>query len=1197
MDRPLIRILNLEDSAIDADLILRELKRAKLDFSIARVETEQDFQAALSGFGPDVILADYNLPGFDGVDALRIARSKVPEVPFIFVSGSIGEERAIQALREGATDYVIKDRLNRLPSAVTRALAEKRERHLRERTQEALHRSEERFRYAAKATQEVIWDRDLVTDRMTFNDALRTVWGYDMPGNECDARWWEERIHPEEREAVLQSLRTAIESGDDRWGSEYRFQRANKTYGNALHRSVIIRNQHGVAYRKICGMLDITEQRRADERVQESELLFRSVAETAGDAIILSDVDGRIVFWNEGATRLFGYTSSEIAGYPLTFLIPERNREAYAARLKSGSEAALAGKVIEFDGLRKDGREFPLEMSLTVWKSGGETFFTRVMRDISRRVTNERRQRLQFAVAQTLSESMSNADLPSQLLENVGRELRWQMGTWWANDRERGELRCTEAWVAPDFASGELLQLSKTLVLRFGEGFPGLVALSGQAVAADPTQPYDNIEQFPRAEAARKAGIRYSVAFPVVEHGEVTAVVEFLKTRPAVADDEFLDLLTDIGRRVGEFFERRRAEETLAESTASLADAQEIAKLGSFSLDTRTGVVAWSAQTFHIFGIGPQEFDGSFGGYLARIHPDDVEFVRAQTTPPLKDTTFGFRHRIVRPDQEIRFVQCSVRVAAGTAESPERIVGTIQDITEQVEAEETILRLSRQTEMILNSATEGIIGIDTSGRVTFANPAAAALTGWSIEELVSSQNMHALIHHSRPGGEPYPEDECPVSRVLLDGRARSGEETFWKQSGESFSAYFNSSAIIENDRIIGCVVMFEDITKRKRLEHDLEQANRVSGLGRVAATIAHEFNNVLMGIQPFAEVIRRRSADEKVLKAAAQIATSVTRGKRVTEEILRFTQPAEPSRKPIEVGEWLQNMLPELQGLVGQRVEIALLLPDEPVTIQGDAVQLQQVMTNLVLNGRDAITGAGTITIRLQARTEEEQFSFGQLPPGLALLTVRDTGSGMKPEVLNNIFEPLFTTKRTGTGLGLAVAQQVISRHGGSIHAESSLGKGTTFFIVLPTVSTSEVAESGADPQKRDTVVRRIVVVEDEEVVATGIALLLESEGVQVRVADHGAAAIETIEGFDPDAVVLDISLPDMDGPEVYRRIAAAYPTLPVLFSSGHGDQSSVEEYFKTERVAFLRKPYDLETLLAALEKITRKSLPSQRSK
>jgi len=243
------------------------------------------------------------------------------------------------------------------------------------------------------------------------------------------------------------------------------------------------------------------------------------------------------------------------------------------------------------------------------------------------------------------------------------------------------------------------------------------------------------------------------------------------------------------------------------------------------------------------------------------------------------------------------------------------------------------------------------------------------------------------------------------------------------------------------------------------------------------------------------------------------------------------------------------------------------------------------VLTNLVLNARDAISGMGVITIALHDETSGSDLSFGPVPPTLALLTIHDNGSGMSPEVLRNIFEPLFTTKRTGTGLGLAVALQVIRRHGGSIHAESKVGQGTTFFILLPTTS----AETPAVVSEKEQVnprVGRIVLVEDDPTVAAGILLLLEAKGIEVRAVARGGEALEAIEAFQPQAVVLDMSLPDMRGTEVYEKIVAQHPALPVLFSSGHGDESLVERYLSSEHVGFLRKPYGIDTLIEALDKI-----------
>jgi len=759
-----IRILMLEDNALDAELVERELRRAKLDFSARRVETESDFRDALESTDPDVILGDYNLPGFDGVAALKIAGSLLPDTPFIFVSGSIGEERAVQTLREGATDYILKDRLSRLASAITRALDQRRERQLRRRAQEALQGSEERFQYAAKATQEVICETDLIKGTMWLNETLTTVWGHELPTNPVPREWWNMHIHPEDRHRVVDSFDRAV-ARDERWVAEYRFARKDGSFGYISSHVLIVRDETGRAVRSIGAMLDITEQKRA---------------------------------------------------------------------------------------------------------------------------------------------------------------------------------------------------------------------------------------------------------------------------------------------------------------------------------------------------------------------------------------------------------------------------------------EETIRRLGRQSELILEYAAEGIYSMSREGTVIAVNPATAKMTGFSMDELRAATNIHDLIHHSRADGSPYPFADCPMQRTMMDGIVRTAQEVFWRKSGEAFTVDYSCSPIYENNRIAGCVVMFQDVTERKRLEKQVEQATRVTSLGRVAATIAHEFNNVLMGIQPFAEVIRRdATASEKTQKAATQIIGSVARGKRVTQEILRFTQPAEPAFQPVVLADWLQQLLPELRAMTGQRINIEIEKPPRPVVARCDPTQLQQVLTNLVLNARDAMPSGGTITL-ITADSGDRQFSFGRIPDGRVLLAVRDNGSGMLPEVRQSIFEPLFTTKRSGTGLGLAVAQQVIERHGGTIYVDTAPGAGTTFFLLLSAAEEPGVQQ--AEKRASSTSVRRVLLVEDEPAVAAGITALLEAEGIEVRAVERGADAPDAAESFRPDAVILDLSLPDISGLDVYASLKMLLPDLPIVFSSGHADQAALEQQINSSSVAFLRKPYEVEALLDALQHVVEKS-------
>lgn len=640
------------------------------------------------------------------------------------------------------------------------------------------------------------------------------------------------------------------------------------------------------------------------------------------------------------------------------------------------------------------------------------------------------------------------------------------------------------------------------------------------------------------------------------------------------------DLKLELERRVQERTEElERSNKALRDSEARLRLTIDTALDAVITMDSNGIIRDWNTQAEAIFGwsrseaLGRTLHDMIIPPDLRDEHLRGFQNYLANEEGPLLNR----RIEVVGLRRDGSSFPVELSIAPIMLQGTLMFSGFLRDITERIASEQKIRDLSRVNAMILTNAAEGIIAVERGGRLVFANPAARRLLGWKPEETVS--DVHAALHHGETG------DSCAFFKATR-GEVFHPTETTFNTPDQRIEILFTSAPILEEGGITGAVLTFVDVRERKRLERQLEQANRISGLGRVAATIAHEFNNVLMGIQPFTEIIRRRSDDEKIMKAAAQISTSVTRGKRVTEEILRFTQPAEPALRPINIGQWLLSLLPELRALASQRIQVLTDIPEEPLKVGADPIQLQQVITNLVMNGRDAIPGNGfiRITVRHQGATNSPDALV--VPGGFVLLTVADSGSGMSEHVLKHIFDPLFTTKRTGTGLGLAVTEQVIRSHGGSIHAESQPGNGTTFFIRLPVTIEESVAPSEA-ADSISTPVKRVVLVEDDIAVATGITLLLEAENIEVRVANSGGEALPLIKIFHPDVVVLDLSLPDMNGVEVYDWIASEFPDLPVLFSSGNGDQSSLEHYFVSGRVALLRKPYDYAALSEAIRRIT----------
>jgi two-component system cell cycle sensor histidine kinase/response regulator CckA len=244
------------------------------------------------------------------------------------------------------------------------------------------------------------------------------------------------------------------------------------------------------------------------------------------------------------------------------------------------------------------------------------------------------------------------------------------------------------------------------------------------------------------------------------------------------------------------------------------------------------------------------------------------------------------------------------------------------------------------------------------------------------------------------------------------------------------------------------------------------------------------------------------------------------------------------------------------------------------------------VFTNLIANARDAMPGGGRLRIAARRATGDGHYSFGIVNDveRMVHVEVRDSGTGIDPIVIKHIFDPLFTTKRTGgTGLGLAIVHRIIDSHGGAVFAESQDGLGTTFHIFLP------LGGALAPQPARDSVRRpvgRLLLIEDDALVAAAIGALLQDEGIAAEIVTQGSDAVPAIERSRPTAVVLDLNLPDLPGEEVYRRIAERWPDLPVVFSTGHADESKLAEYLRKPNVTYLLKPYELEALLAAVGKV-----------
>jgi diguanylate cyclase (GGDEF)-like protein/PAS domain S-box-containing protein len=263
-----LKVLILEDVDTEAELTARQLKRAGISCTIRRVDTAETFVQQLDEFAPDIILSDFSLPHYDGLSALNAAQQTRADTPFIFVSGTIGEETAIESLKRGATDYVLKTNLARLGPAVLRAVQEAAQRAARVEAEKALLKSNERLQMVALATNDALWDWDLVTNTVWRNEGFQARFGYTDKDVAGHSDFWTSHIHTDDRTQVLTKIRSAIDSGHRFWSDEYRFLRADGTAAYVLDRGYVLHDANGKAIRMIGAMMDITEKMRYQEQLE-----------------------------------------------------------------------------------------------------------------------------------------------------------------------------------------------------------------------------------------------------------------------------------------------------------------------------------------------------------------------------------------------------------------------------------------------------------------------------------------------------------------------------------------------------------------------------------------------------------------------------------------------------------------------------------------------------------------------------------------------------------------------------------------------------------------------------------------------------------------------------------------------------------------------------------------------------------------
>jgi len=609
--------------------------------------------------------------------------------------------------------------------------------------------------------------------------------------------------------------------------------------------------------------------------------------------------------------------------------------------------------------------------------------------------------------------------------------------------------------------------------------------------------------------------------------------------------------------------ERKKAEQSLARERNLFRSILDNLPLCVYAVDRERRFILNNRAHLRLLGLGEDHQTGqkTFADVappeLADVETQDIKSV-IETGAPVLD-----RERVVVDVHGHRRMHLASKVPLMDSDGKTRgVIGISQDITERQQAQEQIQKLAAFPQFNPNPVFE----FSAKGDLTYCNAAAHALTA----------NLGKL--HPKEILPPLSRDF--VRDTLHSGDAKLRLET--QMAGRTISWSFFPIAA---SRVVHCYAV--DQTDRLALEAQLRQAQKMESIGQLAGGVAHDFNNILTVIQGHAALLLEETTPSQLAESAQQIAESAQRAANLTRQLLTFSRRQVLQPRNLDLNEVVCAITKMLRRMLGEDVALNVRYASNLPPIHADPGMIEQVLMNLAVNARDAMPKGGRLDIGLKTRVVDDATaqSLADARPGeFVVLSVRDTGCGIGPEILERIFEPFFTTKETGhgTGLGLATVYGIVKQHEGWIQVDSKVGQGTHFEIFLPVSVRPGRMPALAANQKARGGSECILLVEDEEPVRELVRCVLENYGYTVIEAASGQRAFDVWQQHGPrvDMLLTDIVMPDgVTGCDLADALKQQKPGLRVLFSSGYSSDSVGKDFILSEGINFLQKPYNPQTL------------------
>ena len=912
-----------------------------------------------------------------------------------------------------------------------------------------------------------------------------------------------------------------------------------------------------------------TERRRAEEMLRQSEERYRLLANNISEHVWIMDLKLNLTYISPSVEKLYGYTPDEVKELNMKTLFTAESYqkivEVYSKELSlvfGNSPPPPSGKprVMELEAYHKDGHKLWIENRLS---------FIRDENGIPLSILGETRDITERKQAQELLKK--SEERYRTILEDI-----------------------QEGYFEVDLA-GNFTFFNDTLCRVSGYSREELMGM--------------NNRQYTDREELRKV---YQAFNKVYVTGKANKeLVWKLKRKDGVKRyiEGSISLLKDLsGKPTGfrgiarDITERMETEKLLQESEKRLHGIathipgvvfQFYAKAGG-----EYGISYVSERVADIFEVPfDTELDALFPIFFSHIHKEDLDRFTASIQNAVKsNAAWDFEGRYVKPSGKMFWFHAM----SIPTRYEDRIVfdGILLDIMERKQAEEALRESEGLYTQLVDTIPDIVVRTDLNSKVLFANDNVLNIGGYRMEEVLG----HNILEFISP--EDHDTVTRNVIRIIEEKKQGPYEYHLLTKDGiripyEVISGIFH----VKDGTPCGFVHVCRNISQRKQaelekehLQERLNQAQKMESIGRLAGGVAHDFNNMLSVILGHTEMaMGDTESDQPIHAHLLEIRKAAERSADLTRQLLAFARKQTVSPQVIDMNKTVEGMLKMLQRLIGEDIHLSWLPGVNAWPVKIDPSQVDQILANLCVNARDAITGVGKVTIELENIHIDEAFCAGYsyfISPGdYILLAVSDDGHGMDRKVQDRLFEPFFTTKAVGkgTGLGLATVYGIVKQNKGFINVYSEPGQGTTFRIYLPRHLGD--AEQVKAEQPQESMIRgheTVLVVEDELAILDLCKIMLEQQGYQVLAAATPGEAIQLAGEHSGEIhlLITDMVMPGMNGRDLAKRFLSIYPAMKCLFMSGYTANMIVHQGILDEGVYFIQKPFSRNDLTKRVREV-----------